>query len=455
MGEHAYITAWREATNCAEAPENYSKSTIEGPVIELFGSFEGIKKTGNGPRNAFRQLWKMRASPYAIAYCIGGAIANDARGYAYVESILPNAPDAPEGLEVPPVPEVPEVLGGDKQKDETAPAPASGEPNSGAALTPEQAQPNHERDGRQGKNFVFLYRAIRRHPYFRNKNPLIRLFFIDLILDASYGDHEIEWRGIKIKLKRGQWVISIRSSCLEYRVVDTTLLRWLKDLQINNMVSFDPISMKSDFIVAPPAAPHAAPPAARHDKVGVLVTILNYNKWQMIADLKSDFIVAPHAAPHAAPPAALHKNGLQKNGFTETPLTPQGDQAPLTSVRLFDIWDRECSPLSKVSVRVEKSVAVLLRHLNIQTDNGKGPEERWIEIIHQARDSIPEHYPKMSPTFFSKDLEHINQIERGIYKHSFKKGEENGESRINVTRGSRKGDPSVFAGKSFHKDSKF
>lgn len=415
MGE-----VWDEKTgvlnpSCRDDIDKGFQKLLDDRVLSLY--LEG-KRSKGAIRKFFHAIFDLAPSIEELVNATERAI-NKKAGFKYVLGAFANN----QGGEVLPEDEPPEgdpmddpPPGGPGGHGKAKPRYASVKP---AAVKAEQKVTPDSDDSRTGKNYILLYRYLRTHPFFVGKDPIARLIFIDLILDASYSNHQTEWRGIKINLKRGQWVVSYREMAAFYRVNEISIRRWLKDMKAQGMVDLEVVTMKSNFSVAPTVAPPVAPPVARQDKFGVLVTICNYEKWQPSCGVKVNSNVAPPVAPGVAGGDALQKEGITKEGNTEegkySRIFPE-----ITSTQILEIWEKEKGVLPQVRAPEPKKLGDLTEYLNSLV--GKDPVAAWTEIIHKARQCHQSNRVYMSPVFFSKDLSHIDQVMNGLYERSFERG---------------------------------
>jgi hypothetical protein len=274
------------------------------------------------------------------------------------------------------------------------------------------------------REFIFLYRSIRRHPYFKGREPILRLIFIDLLLDAAFAGHSVVWRNKKINLMRGQWSISIREAAQEYKVTEPTMRRWLKDMKINNMIDTSPIYLKDDSNGASHDACGGASRDASKYKIGILVTICNYDKWQAIINMKDDSNGASHdACGGASRDAQTEESGISKEGITEEP-SPLPPVRKITPQGIYEIWEKERGPLFPVLIQNPNDVLELANQLNSLIGD---PINRFIELVKKMRDCDKSYYQYMAPSWFSQDLDRINKLLRGAYDHPY--GGSNGKSK--------------------------
>ena len=282
-------------------------------------------------------------------------------------------------------------------------------------------------------NYCFFNRSLRNHPYLTTVPDWVRVMWDNLIMDAAWKDHEIEWCGRRIMLKRGQWAISIRAIAEERGQNERMVRYWLDNFVKHQMIEYFALIKKIDsndpWIVAGDFAGHVA----GHVAGGVLVTLLNFNKFQA----KIDSIVAARVAHAVAGGVALQKNGISKEGKTgEGNLSAQVVKDPkLTATEIFEIWEEEKGPLPSIRIRQPERLSELLKYLNNLV--GRSPRESWIEIIHKARQCHESHRAFMSPVFFSKDLSHVDQVMNGLYEKSFERSKYGATKVERAGRGDR------------------
>jgi hypothetical protein len=130
----------------------------------------------------------------------------------------------------------------------------------------------------------------------------------------------------------------------------------------------------------------------------------------------------------------------QEEDESFSPPLATSEKNPITAAQIFEIWEREKGAMPSVAVRQPGDIRNLIEYFNSFVDD-KSPQEHWIEIIHKARQCHPSHRRLVSPAFFSKDLEHINQLLRGVYDHSF---ERKGNGKPTVIERKGRGDAEEF-----------
>ena len=288
---------------------------------------------------------------------------------------------------------------------------------------------------RREKTFVKIYRSIRHHPWFKGKPAWVKLFFIELCLDAAYKDHDVIWKNykvpaIKVHLRRGQYIIRERDIAKEYDQSPRMVHYWLNKLESEGMILRQNVKYFGENRVALDVALNVALGVA----VGTLVTICKYDDYQ---GSKNDDVALDVALDVAYTKECIQKKEKQKNGIQDLPGCSQNNK--ITKEEIFNIWEKERGPLSAVAVRQAQNIDALREHLN--TLVGATPQEHWQGIVHKARQCHASHYPLMSPAFFSKDLEHINQLLRGVYDRSF---ERKGHGKPTITERPGRGNAEEF-----------
>jgi len=111
--------------------------------------------------------------------------------------------------------------------------------------------------------------------------------------------------------------------------------------------------------------------------------------------------------------------GLEKELSASRALEDSTDPSKvvITASQLFDIWEKQRGPLPRVRTPNERNVKSLL---DGYVNKSKAPIQRWSALIARMRQCDSEHFAKFSPAFLAKkNLEHINEIVRGLYDQPF------------------------------------
>lgn len=145
-------------------------------------------------------------------------------------------------------------------------------------------------------SFILLWRSARRHPWFKNKPPWVHHMWLNLLMDASFVDHKVEWRRHIIELKRGQYIVTETGLAKEYQVSRQMVSYYLKQMEAEKMIKKDPICL------------HGVLHTVLHG--GFLVTICNYGRWQ--PEIEGDL----HTVLHSSLQQTIKRN-IQKKGSTE------------------------------------------------------------------------------------------------------------------------------------------
>jgi hypothetical protein len=272
-------------------------------------------------------------------------------------------------------------------------------------------------------NYCFFNRSLRNHPYLKTVPAWVRVLWDNLIMDAAWKDHDVQWKGWTITIKRGQWIISETEIALEHGQSRRMVHYWLENLAKQQMIKCDPVftkgSSKELIYVAASVAGHVAAHVAR----GTVVTLLNYNKFQARFEDDVAAFVAANVAANVA-----HTEECIKEGKTEhRKEAERQEKSSITANMVFEIWEKEKGPLEPVRVPRPERLTELVEYLNAII--GRNPSDVWIEIVHRARQCHASHRVFMSPYFFAKDLTHIDQVMNGLYDKSFERGK-NGSTKI-------------------------
>jgi hypothetical protein len=297
-------------------------------------------------------------------------------------------------------------------------------------------------------NFIFLYRSIRHHPWFKKKPAWVKLLFIQLCLDAAWKEHEVEWKKTKIMLQRGQYIISERDLAIEYDQSPRMMHYWLQKLENEGMVDIKTIYFKNGIYVAGSVAVNVAVNVAGLVAAGSIVTICKYDDYQA---QKSELVagsVAGSVAVNVAVNVAQTEEGI-KEGETKERKTEEGriPPTPLTKIRLFEIWEENRGPLPTAVVKEYSKVTELVEVFNeMGRENGIGPEEKWAEFVRTLGSTT--HYTNrhyMSPVWLAKDLGRINSVLAGTYQHDF--GRSQHDERTEARKRKNRGGSGEYPGK--------
>lgn len=298
-----------------------------------------------------------------------------------------------------------------------------------------------EGDGEQTalSNYCFFNRSLRNHPFLKTVPAWVRNMWDNLIMDAAWKDHEIEWRGRNLLLRRGQWVVSERDLAKEHRQSPRMVHYWLEKLVKQEMIqcvtAYAKPNSSDPWNVAGSVAGNVAGSVAG----GTLVTLLNYDKFQP----NLNAIVAGCVAGSVAGSVAQQKNVLTEEGIKEglpTPLPPSPQK--ITAEKIFEIWESERGPLPMIQARRPQDIKDLVEHINSLTGD---PEDQWRELVRRARQCDKSHWRFMSPKFLSTDTNHINQLIAGVYDKPFEeRGKKNGGGKTFERAG--KGNAEDFGG---------
>jgi len=434
MDPDEYFDAWREATACPDAPEHYSKSTLEMHLPKLFEEkhFSGIEKARSGKDRALRALWDICGDAYLIARAVGIALTEDKKSLGYVIACLQN-PKNSSRLET--TSKKREAAGGEER-------PRTSDNGSltalAASLKTPKAQPTASPQLENG--YLRIAHEVWAHLMQGGlSGPEISL--IMAVIRQTWG-----W-------KRKKAEISIAELCQMTSQPKSTATRVLQALVLRKILVVSRgggRGIRSEWAFNKNWKAWLTVPQMRQlIKSLTDGTVLAINRpmdetvlahgWDSLGT--TDGTVSgcnPLQEQEQLAPKETIKETIKKE--KKNPLNPPLGEPPkpvhskLSPKELFEIWEAERGPLPPVAVPVPGSVTELVSYLNSSSPNGDDPRKGWAELIHTAGKCHPEHYSKMSPAWFSKDLEHVNQIVRGIYNHSFEKGSADGKGT-----GSRKG----------------
>ena len=283
-------------------------------------------------------------------------------------------------------------------------------------------------------NFIFLYRSIRHHPWFKGKPAWVKLLFIELCLDAAWKDHEVEFKGLKYTLHRGQWLVSMRDLAREYERDPKMVRYWMEKLGKEQMIQCSTAIMQHDsksIICSPPCSPGLSPGLSPpRSPLGVLVTICKYNEYQAeISGLSPP--CSPGLSPGLSPPRSpLTEEGL-KEGQTKEGL--QNPPTPLTANKLLDLWNQNRGPLPQVLVytNLEQYEELVDLFNEMGKNNGKEPEVKWIEFIQTIVARVhPTNRSYIMPSWIADKLNRVDSLLGGTYDRNFgSKGDEAAAAR--------------------------
>ena len=450
MTSDEYLEAWQEATGCSDDPERYTKSTLEKYLPKLFEErkFSGIGRTQAGRERALRALWDECGDALKIACAVGSALVHKAHAFQYVSACLKGL----SGDKVEPQSKKP-MKSGTAGGEEDAPRSPGKDPIGPAVPVPPPPQePN----------------AI--HPVAspQLENGFIRISneVLDHLMRAGLAGSEL---ALSLSVIRKTWgwsrkvaEISIAEFCQMTDQPERTVVHALKALRLKKLLivsrgggrgvrskwgfnknwkAWLTTQEVAEIITQPKVAEIQPINSAKNGVTTPQDTAELTAKNGGVSGSKS-----LQDQEHQSPKYTLKDK--RKKG-KENPLNPPSGIPPvpmrskLDPKDIFEIWEEERGPLPTVAIPEHGRVTELVNYLNASSANGDDPRNGWIKVIHFARECHPEHYSKMSPAWLSKDLEHINQIFRGIYNHSFEKGDAN-EKRTSSRKGHIAGDRADF-----------
>jgi hypothetical protein len=304
------------------------------------------------------------------------------------------------------------------------------------------------------QGWIKLHRRILDHWTFEDPRHWPFKIFCYLMLIACRQPTTIRRFGQTIVLQRGETDCTERQLAQKFKVSRPSMNRLLLSFEQNGEISRRFILRKkavtanlrnakngepqsepiAEPIAEPQSEPIAEPIKPEPPIIGFsVISLCNYDRYQArpvttdliggepIAEPQGEPIAEPIAEPQGEPlnkKKEVHQEEREKKEAKQKqPTAPK----KLTPKDLFEVWEKERGPLPAVEVPEYGRVGDLLKHLNEYPDNADGPAGHWVKLIHIARQCHPEHYPKISPVWLSKDLEHVNQVVRGIYNDSFEK----------------------------------
>lgn len=275
-------------------------------------------------------------------------------------------------------------------------------------------EPRPNGASKRDETFILLYRSIRHHPWFKKKPIWVKLMFIEFCLDAAWKDHDVWWKNDWVPLKRGQWIILEWKLAEEYEQSQQMVNYWLKKLSNEGMIKAEILNYKGGKFLSANLSGRLSGCLSE----GTLITICKYDDYQAQKDDNLSANLSGFLSGNLSQTEQGNKQNNEEHNKGDNP-SSNSLKNIITREEIFDIWEKEKGPLPRVEVRQSQNVSSLQDHLNSLI--GSPPHEHWRNIIHKARQCHPSHYPFMCPAFMSKDLEHINQILRGVYDRAFER----------------------------------
>ena len=434
MTSDEYLEAWQEATGCSDDPERYTKSTLEKYLPKLFEErkFSGIGRTQAGRERALRALWDECGDALKIACAVGSALVHKAHAFQYVSACLKGL----SGDKVEPQSKKP-MKSGTAGGEEDAPRSPGKDPIGPAVPVPPPPQEPKAPQPGASPQLENGYLRIAHEVWAQLMQAGLsgpELSLIMAVIRQTWG-----WKRKKAEIS----IAELRQMTSQPKSTTTRVLRVLVLRKILIISKGGGRGVRSEWAFnknwkAWLTVPHMRQLINSPTDGTVLATNSLMDETDLAHGWDSLRLMGgtvsgcnPLQEQEQLAPKDTLKDKRKKG--KKNPLNPpSGDpgvpvRSELSPKDLFEIWETERGPLSTVEIPEHGRVTALLNFLNASSANGNDPRDGWVKLIHAARECHPEHYSKMSPTWLSKDLEHVNQIFRGIYNHSFEKGEANGK----------------------------
>jgi hypothetical protein len=266
-------------------------------------------------------------------------------------------------------------------------------------------------------------------------------------------DRKIYIDGHSYILEAGKIVITERQMARLYGTTKTQIHTLLVKLEADKMISrlSIPRWKKQQPYDGPQPGPYDGPsekPSVQPRELSsvTLITICNYWKYHtkvLLPDVANKPSKKPSVQPQPGPydgpvpgPQIIELINKEEQKTT-TPPTPS-----LFAVNeLYEIFNSEKGPLTVDSVRQPEKLRPLVEWLNSLKED---PREKYKQLVRKMAQCHPSHRKLMSPWFLAKDLNHINQLEKGLYDEPFERGN-NGKSKVVERLG--KGNASEYGAK--------
>lgn len=213
FNEQYYIDLWISETGCVDPPDRYTRTILDTYGARLLER-KGVVRKNHG-RRAIEELWHIHPDPRAIAISIAIGVAYDAKSIRYIAKVLRDRFTRSATAKQA------EAIKSGQPKGEDPPSPTIIPPQPGTS-----------------EMGCFITRRIRNHPILCNAPVWLRLFWFDLMIEASPWPEEIELNGSKYKLNRGDVLVPLKEWIERYEISAREMRDWLKVLRSQGMISY-------------------------------------------------------------------------------------------------------------------------------------------------------------------------------------------------------------------------
>jgi phage replication O-like protein O len=427
MSSDKYLEAWQEATGCSDAPEHYTKATLEKYLPKLFEEkkFSGIDRTRAGRVKALRALWDECGDALKISRAVGSALTHESHALKYVFGCLKRFPDD----KVEPHESTNRGTAGDEE--DTSRSPGKDPIGPAVAISPPSQEPHPAASPQLEDGYLRIANEV-----------VVQLIQADLgtefslimaVLRQTWG-----WNRKEAKISTAELCLMIkRPKSTVDRVLRALVRRnilteskgggrgirsewgfnknwksWLTVSQMRQLIN----SLKDETVLPTNSPTNETDKAHKWDSLGLIN--------ETVSDGKS------LSEQEQQPPKDKDKDIYKDREIPPIiPLPAPPKEEPLTEQLLFEIWNAESGELRKITTYMTqlKKVTSIVEFFNQNKGNGTGAVHRWTEFVRHAAKTIhPEHRGFIEPVWIGKDLLHVDEILENKYAHSFK-GEANGK----------------------------
>jgi hypothetical protein len=247
-------------------------------------------------------------------------------------------------------------------------------------------------------------RALRHHPFLAQCPHWVRLFWLNLILDAAYKEHDMPWFDGAVHLNRGQWAVTTRQIAEEYDVIQRVVRYWLDKLELEGMIRCDPLYRPTEIEPKIYGSSSVSGFVSSSVSGGTLVTLCNYNKFQPEKNGDGSSSGSRSGSSCYSHTNKGSKNGLQKKGDTTptpsplgvAPRTPLENQNGFTPEMLLadyneNIIGGRLLPVPHLTSKTKEMASRWIGEAVAVEGSPEKAREKWAETVRLAAKTDASH----------------------------------------------------------------